>query len=386
MFWLLLAGRGFGKTRTAGEWVRKRVAQGARHIILAGATAGDLRDIMIEGESGILAISPPWDRPIYEPSKCRLTWPNGARAELLSADEPERFRGRQSDTIWADELGAWRYPEAWNQLMFGFRLGDAYGVKPRAVISTTPRPIPLIRELLKDPLTRVVVGSTYENRSNLAKTFIHQIASKYEGTRLGRQELYAEILDDVPGALWARSLIERLRVKDHPPFRRVVVAIDPSVTAKATSDECGIVAAGLGMNGHGYVLDDVSGRMTPREWGIKAVTAFRGWQADRIVAEVNNGGDLVEVNLRTIEAKIPYRGVHAARGKRTRAEPVASLYERGLIHHVGMFARLEDEMCSWDPTMANESPNRIDALVWAITELMLEPQYVARNLVHLPPQ
>ncbi len=385
-----MAGRGFGKTRTGAEWIRERVKHGARHIIFAGATASDLRDIMIEGESGILAISPDWERPKYEPSKARLTWPNGAKALLLSADEPERFRGKQSDSVWADELGAWRYPESWDQLKFGLRLGHAYGISPRAVISTTPRPTDVIRALIKDPKTRVVTGSTYENQANLADAFIHSITQEYEGTRLGRQELWAELLDDVPGALWARSLLDRLRIRppERPPqMRRIVVSIDPSVTANAKSDECGIVVAGLGTDGHGYILDDLSGRMSAKDWGTKAIVAYQRWKADRIVAEVNNGGDLVEANIRAVQTSIPnvghhvaYKAVHASRGKRARAEPVAALDERGLLHHVGSFPKMEDEMCTWDPTMTNESPNRIDARVWAITELMLEPTQVHRSI------
>jgi phage terminase large subunit-like protein len=383
--WLLLAGRGFGKSRTGAEYIRARVEAGvSKRIALVGRTAGDVRDVMVEGESGIMAVSPPWCRPHYEPSKRRLTWPNGAMATTYSADEPASLRGPQHDDAWADELASWEYPDSWNQLMLGLRLGR----DPRVAVSTTPKPTKLIKELVeraKDPKdVRVTKGSTYDNRANLAAAFVEQIVKQYEGTRLGRQELWAEILDDVPGALWARSLIDRLRVKVAPPMRRIVVAIDPSVTAKATSDECGIVTAGFGIDGHGYVLDDLSGRMTPREWGTKAVVAFRDRQADRIVAEVNNGGDLVEVNLRTIAGQISYKGVHAARGKRTRAEPVASLYERGLVHHVGMFAKLEDEMSTWDPTLTNESPNRLDALVWALTDLMLEP-VVYRNLTNLPP-
>ncbi len=674
LYWLLLAGRGFGKTRTGAEWIRERVKRGARHIIFAGATASDLRDIMIEGESGILAISPDWERPKYEPSKARLTWPNGAKALLLSADSPERFRGKQSDSIWLDELGclapgtlvatatgempidrvksgqfvwtrrglrrvvwagktghseplfelttksgrvvrgtgnhrvfteetgwtllsdlkpdltlivrgaqsngvelagtrtektgigaigmancctslsgkastgrvqntsifttrtrtettttfptsksshpgsisagtapedsspfllrngsnsqpprgpgrnprpdhassaacclpppgsarpsaapiaepgidecqesttrleyapsveqnsrsisteridvvhesvlrvtelgkrsevydlsvdgvheyfangvlvhnSWRYPESWDQLKFGLRLGHAYGIGPRAVISTTPRPTDVIRALIKDPKTRVVTGSTYENQANLADAFIHSITREYEGTRLGRQELWAELLDDVPGALWARSLLDRLRIRppERPPqMRRIVVSIDPSVTANAKSDECGIVVAGLGTDGHGYILDDLSGRMSAKDWGTKAIVAYQRWKADRIVAEVNNGGDLVEANIRAVQTSIPnlghhvaYKAVHASRGKRARAEPVAALDERGLLHHVGSFPKMEDEMCTWDPTMTNESPNRIDARVWAITELMLEPTQVHRSI------
>lgn len=378
--WILLAGRGFGKTRTGAEYIRDRVERGvSKRIALVARTAGDVRDVMIEGESGIMAVSPPWCRPLYEPSKRRLTWPNGAMATTYSADEPKALRGPQHDDGWADELATWEYPDSWNQLMFGLRLGN----DPRIVVTTTPQPTPIIKSLVartKDPNdVRITKGSTYDNRDNLAAAFVEQIVKQYEGTRLGRQELHAELLDDVPGALWNLSLIDDLRAKQAPALRRVVVAIDPSVTAKASSDECGLIVAGLGVDGHGYVLDDLSARMSAREWGTKAVVAYRDRQADRIVAEVNNGGDLVEVNLRTISRDVSYKGVHAARGKRTRAEPVASMYERRLIHHVGTFTKLEDEMTTWDPTMTNESPNRIDALVWALTDLMLEPQYIRRD-------
>jgi phage terminase large subunit-like protein len=375
-FWLLLAGRGFGKTRSAGEWVRERVDAGARRLILAGATAQDVRDIMIEGESGMLAISPPWNKPKYEPSKARLTWPNGAMALLLSADEPERFRGKQSDTIWADELAAWRYPEAWDQMVLGFRLGAAYGMTPRGIISTTPRPTPIIRSLLKDEKRgRVAVtrGSTYDNFANLAPAFVEEVKAKYEGTRLGRQELFAELLDDVEGALWSHDMIDRARVSEAPQMVRTVVAIDPAVTATETSDETGIVVAGMSADGHVYVFADVSGRMSPRDWAMRSVKAYNDFRADRIVAEENNGGKLVEANLRTVVRDVPYSGVRASQGKRTRAEPIASLYEQGKVHHVGALPKLEDQMCSWEPLTGDKSPDRLDALVWAVTDLKFTP-------------
>jgi predicted phage terminase large subunit-like protein len=379
--WLLLAGRGFGKTRAAGEWVRERVDGGARHLILAGATASDVRDIMIEGESGILAISPPWNRPKYEPSKARVTWPSGARAMLLSADEPERFRGKQCDTFWSDELGAWRYPEAWDQMWLGFRLGAAYGVTPRGIVSTTPRPTPTIRSLIADERSTVTRGSTFDNIANLAPAFIEAVRAKYEGTRLGRQELYAEVLDDVEGALWSRDMIDKPRIRPDaagnvrlPEFVRTVVAIDPAVTATETSDETGIVVAGMAENGHVYVLADVSGKMSPLDWARKSVKAYNDHRCDRIVAEENNGGKLVEANLRTILNEVPYKGVRASQGKRTRAEPIAALYEQGKVHHVGNFAKLEDQMCTWEPLTGDKSPDRLDALVWAVTELAFTPR------------
>lgn len=333
-------------------------------MILAARTVDDARDVMVEGESGILAICPPWNRPTWMPSTRMLRWPNGAIAMVYSADKPDLFRGKQADGVWADELAAWRYPEAWDQLLFGLRLGP----DPRVVVTTTPRPTPVIKELMAHPTTVVTRGSTYDNRANLAPAFFDGIISRYEGTRLGRQELYAEILDDNPNALWQRSQIDKLRVTEAPAeLQRIVVAIDPSATT--TGDEAGIIVAGLGPDGHGYVLDDATIRGSPHTWGSKAVQAYHRHQADRIVAEVNNGGEMVELTIRTVDDKVAYKAVHASRGKRTRAEPIAALYEQGRVHHVGTFAELEDEMCDWEPEMP--SPNRMDALVWALTELML---------------
>lgn len=374
--WLILSGRGWGKTRTAAEWSRQQVeTRRCGRMALVAATAADARDVLVEGESGILAISPPWCRPLYEPSKRRLTWPNGAQATTYSADEPDRLRGPQHDGAWADELAAWKYPETWDMLMFGLRLG----ADPRAVVATTPRPTRIIRDLIAASTTVVTRGSTFDNRSNLAPAFLDQITRKYEGTRLGRQELYAEVLDDSPGALWKRDRIEELRRRAEPEFRRVVVAIDPAVSSSEDSDETGIVTVGVALckcrgseELHGFVLDDLSGRHTPNAWAVAAVSAYRKRKADRIVAEVNNGGALVEVNLRTVDTTVSYRGVHAAQGKRTRAEPVAALYEQGKVHHVGMLAGLEDQMCTWDPLAGEKSPDRVDALVWGLTELMLE--------------
>jgi predicted phage terminase large subunit-like protein len=367
--WLLLAGRGFGKTRTGAEWVRAEVEAGRRgRLALVAPTAADARDVMVEGESGVLAVSPPGFRPLYEPSKRRLTWPNGAQATTYSADEPDRLRGPQHDGAWCDELAAWRYPEAWDMLQFGLRLGR----DPRAVVTTTPKPVRLVRELVAAPTTVVTKGSTYANLGNLAPAFLDQIVRKYEGTRLGRQELDAEILDDVPGALWTRTLLDGLRVREHPDLVRVVVAIDPAVTSGEKADETGIVVAGKGVDGQGYVLADASCRLSPDGWARRAVEAYRRHQADRIVAEVNNGGEMVELTIRTVDPHISYAAVHASRGKRTRAEPVAALYEQGKVHHAGGFPDLEDQMCTYTPDAYDGSPDRVDALVWALTDLMLE--------------
>ena len=321
---------------------------------------------MVEGESGLMAISRP--RPIYEPSKSRITWPNGAVAALRSADEPDRFRGLQSDWVWGDELAAWRYPDAWDQIQLGHRLGD----NPRAVVTTTPRPTQIIRELVGSPTSTVTRGSTYDNRSNLAKKFIDTIVSKYEGTRLGRQEVYAEILDDTPGALWTRAMLEAAHAKVAPRMQRIVVAIDPAVTSDANSDETGIVVAGVDDAGLLWVLEDASGVYTPTEWANLVVKLYGRFGADRIVAEVNNGGDLVGTVLRTVDRNVSYRAVRASKGKRSRAEPVAALYEQKRVRHLGNLAKLEDQLCTWSATSGEPSPDRLDALVWAATDLVIE--------------
>lgn len=378
--WLVMAGRGFGKTRTGAETVREEQEAGrAGRLALVAPTAADARDVMVEGESGILAISPPWNRPVYEPSKRRVTWPNGAIATLYSADEPERLRGPQHDFAWGDELAAWRYPEAFDQLMFGLRLGT----HPRAVFTTTPKPVKLVTDLLKDPNCAVSRGSTYENRANLPAAFFAKIVKKYEGTRLGRQELNAEVLEDIEGALWQLEQIERTRLSatliDALPIGRTIVAIDPSVTANEDSDEAGIVVVAqghgrcvCGLDDCAYVLADVSGRMPPKAWADVAAAQYHARQADRIVAEVNNGGDLVEAQLRIVDPAVAYSAVRATKGKHRRASPVQALYEQRRVHHVGIFPQLEDQMTSWVDGLTTKSPDRMDALVWGLTALMLQ--------------
>jgi predicted phage terminase large subunit-like protein len=333
---------------------------------------------MIEGESGIKAICPPGERPQYRASLSRLDWPNGAKSLIFTADEPERLRGKQHMKLWCDELASWRYPDAWDQASLGLRLGD----NPQIVITTTPKPTQLIRDLAKNPLSHVTFGTSYENRANLAPQFFEEIISKYEGTRLGRQELNAEILEDIEGALWQRSWIDATRVASIKPrdLQRIVVAIDPAVTNTEDSDDTGIVVAAKGSDGRGYVLDDATCRMSPDGWASRAIGVFRDRSADRVIAEVNNGGDLVERVLRTVDPKIPYRAVHASRGKITRAEPIAALYEQGKISHVGSFPQLEDEMCTYTGLPGEKSPNRMDALVWALSELFLEAQGKPRML------
>lgn len=374
--WLILTGRGWGKTRTGAEWVRDRVEnQGAKRIALVGATAADVRDTMIEGPSGLLACCPPWNRPHYEPSKRRVTWPNGAVAIAYSADEPNRLRGPQHDSAWCDELAAWRFlQEAWDMLMFGLRMGE----HPQCVITTTPRPLKLLKEIIADPGTVITRGSLYENADNLAPSFVKKTIAKYKGTRLGRQEISGELLDDVPGALWTRKMIDDCRwhpdpqqavSKQLPPMLRMVVAIDPAVTSGEESDDTGIIVAGLGYDYHGYVWSDLTCHVSPLEWAQVAVNGYEQHQADSVVGEVNNGGDLVETVVRTVAPLIPFKQVHASRGKRVRAEPIAALYEQGRIHHLGNFSELEDEMCNFVPDALMKSPDRMDALVWAFTEL-----------------
>jgi phage terminase large subunit-like protein len=322
--WLLLAGRGFGKTRTLAEWVCQQVASGqASRIALVAATAADARDVLVEGESGILAVAPPWFRPIYEPSKRKLTWPNGAIARTYSAEEPDRLRGPQHDAAVCDELASWSRPETWDMLQLGLRLGR----NPRCLVATTPRPTKLIRELLAREGRDVVVtrGSTYENRANLAPGFFDQVIRKYEGTRLGRQELNAELLDDTPGALWSHSIIDAARQAAAPNLTRIVVAIDPAATSGEDADETGIVVVGRDDQGHGYVLADASGKYQPVEWAKIAIAAYRANHADRIVAERNNGGDMVEATIRMVDQNVPVTTVWASRGKVTRAEPVSAL-------------------------------------------------------------
>ena len=362
--WLILAGRGYGKTRVGAETVRIW-ARSNRFVNLIGATADDARDIMIEGESGILAICPTRERPKYIPSKRRLEWPNGCVSLIFTADEPDRLRGKQAEKIWMDELASWRYPEAFAQAMLGLRLGKF----PQAVITTTPRPTKLIKELIADPTTYVTGGTTYDNRDNLAPSFYSQIIKRYEGTRMGRQELNAEILDDIEGALWTNAMIEAARVKVAPDLCRIVVAIDPAVSTNANSDETGIIAVGKGTDGDYYPLADVSGIYTPLEWARKAMHQYDTLHADAIVAEINQGGALVKANLRAAGFVGRIIEVHASKGKATRAEPIAGLYEQGKVHHVGVLASLESQMTTWSPA-EDDSPDRVDALVWATTELM----------------
>jgi phage terminase large subunit-like protein len=376
--WILLAGRGFGKTKTGAETVREWAKEKLpAPIHLVAPTAADIRKVMIEGPSGILSCYPAHERPHYEPSKGHLiTWPNGNIAYAFSADEPARLRGPQCCRYWADELCAWNYAqEAWDNLMFGFRIGDSL----RGIITTTPRPIQLLRDLLTNPASTVTRGTTYDNRRNLAKAFFAEVIRKYEGTRTGRQELMGELLEDFPGALWTRSMIESARIRPDEVkwdmIVRIVVAIDPAVSANEDSDETGIITAALTRSEHILILDDDSCKESPLGWARAAVARYKMRKADRIVAEVNNGGDLVAANLYTVAPEVPFRAVRASRGKAVRAEPVAAMYEQGRVHHVGLFPTLEDQLCEFVPGLENQkSPDRMDALVWAVTELVVDPE------------
>lgn len=378
--WLVMAGRGFGKTRMGAEWVRE-IVEGSKtpvRIALVAETAADARDVIVEGESGIIAVSPPEFRPHYEPSKRRLTWPNGSTATTYSATDPDQLRGPQHHYAWCDEIAKYAYVEDfWSNLIFGLRLGT----DPRALVTTTPRPIKLLRSLLADPRTVTTRGATYDNAANLAPSALAEMRRRYEGTRLGRQELDGEIIDDVPGALWARDMLDRDRIgaEDYPDLRRIVVAVDPPVTSGENADECGIVVAGIDSAGEGYVLADRSTKgQTPEQWARAAVKAYHEFSADRLVAEVNNGGELVEHVMRKVDNRISYRAVRASRGKVIRAEPVSALYEQGKVHHCGGFPELEDQMCSFtsdfDSKAMGYSPDRVDALVWALTDLMVAPR------------
>jgi len=365
--WLLLAGRGFGKTRAITEWARAWAEDNPNeHLAIIGETKADVRDVLVEkGESSILSISPPWFMPDYEPSKRRLSWPNGAYATLYSGDEPDQLRGPQHAAAIVDELAKYKYPqETWDNLEFGLRSGN----RPQVAVATTPRPIPVVKALLADSDVVVTRGSSYENIDNLAAAFVRRVIHRYEGTRLGRQELHAEILEDDPRALWKRDKIESLRVTSAPDLVRVVVGVDPPGGAT----ECGIVVGGKATDGQAYILEDRSLQADPHTWSSEVATAYHGNRADRVLGEANFGGDMVETIIRTIDPSIAYKAVHASRGKAVRAEPCAGLYEQGRVHHVGQLSGLEDEMCTWVPGVTKESPNRIDALVWVLTELILE--------------
>lgn len=376
LVWLLLGGRGAGKTRAGAEWVRGMALgrppfseREVSRIALVGETFTDVREVMIEGISGLLAIHPSWERPDWQPSRRRLVWGNGAVAQAFSADDPESLRGPQFAAAWSDELAKWRYAEAaWDMLQFGLRLG----VQPRQVVTTTPRPIPLLRRLIAADGTAVSRATTRDNRANLAPGFLERVVGRYAGTRLGRQELEGELIEDRPDALWQRAAIEAARISEPPPIGRIVVAVDPPASAR--SGTCGIVAAGRGRDGQAYVLaDGTVAAVRPDRWAAAALRLYRRLDADALIAEVNQGGDMVEAVFRQVDPGMPVTKVRATRGKWLRAEPVAALYAQGRVHHVGALPELEDELCDFGPDglAGGRSPDRLDALVWAITALML---------------
>ena len=373
LYWLILAGRGAGKTRAGAEVVREW-ARDFAIVNLIGPTAEDVRDVMVLGESGLLACCPPDERPEYVKTARRLEWPNGAVSSLFSAEEPDRLRGKQHMKLWCDEIAAWRRPDAFEQALLGLRLGS----KPQAVITTTPRPIKLIKTLVADRDAIVTRGSTFDNRRHLAQAFLQRITERYQGRDIGRQELFAEIVEEAPGALWTRAILERQRLSSEgapESCARVVVAVDPPAKSGVGVDECGIIVVGKGDNGRYYVLADCSSQgESPAGWAARVGSAYRTYKADRVVAEVNNGGDMVAEVLRQSDPHLPVRSVVATRGKYLRAEPIAAAYERGIVHHVGEFSKLEDQMClmtpDFDARAAGFSPDRADALVWGLTELM----------------
>ena len=368
--WLALAGRGFGKTEAGAQWVRERVASGARSIALVAETQKDLEEVMV---ARLVSIYPPDEAPTVRYKPVRIAWPCGAIALGYNGTEPNQLRGPEFDTAWVDELAKYRYArETWDMLQFTMRSGD----DPRVFVTTTPRPIPVLREIIADPSTAVTRGSTFDNAANLPKQFLDRLKDRYGDTRLGRQELEAEMLDDLPGALWLRDQIDNHRVANLPDMQRIVVAVDPSGTAGASDggDSIGIVIAGKGIDGRGYVLADRTCKLSPDGWGKRAVAAYHEFNADRIVAERNYGGAMVEHVIRTVDQSVSYKEVTASRGKVVRAEPVAALYEQGKISHHGAQDELEDQMLLMGPDgYAGEgSPDRLDSLVWALTDLFLD--------------
>ena len=376
--WLLIGGRGSGKTRAGAEWINALVrglpvfsTSRIGQIALVGETLADVRDVMVEGPSGILASAHKGQRPKFEISRRRVVWPNGAIAMLFSAEDPDSLRGPQFEAAWCDELAKWKYDVAtFDMLQFGLRLGD----RPRQLITTTPKPTALIKKLLGDPAFVVSKMRTKDNAENLALGFIAMIERRYAGSRLGRQELDGELVEDRDGALWTRDILDPCFVRPVPQLQRIVVAVDPPVTSTARSDACGIIVAGIDADGFGWVLEDASfAPAPPTKWGRRVVELYEAHDADAVVIEVNQGGDLVTNVLRSLDQNLPVKAVRATRGKALRAEPVAALYEQGRVRHVARFTALENEMCDFTPSgLSNgRSPDRVDALVWALTELML---------------
>ena len=366
LVWLYLAGRGAGKTRTAAEWLAWQATRNPKtRWAIAAPTYSDARDTCAEGESGIINVLREYGvLKDYNRSIGEIFLTNGSRIKLFSGEEPDRFRGPQFHGGWFDELAAFKYPEAWDQYQFGLRLGT----HPQTIVTTTPRPTKLIKDLIAREGVRVIRGSTFDNAKNLAPSALAELKLRYENTRLGRQELYGEILDNVEGALWTREMIELARVETAPPLVRVVIGVDPAVTSSDTSDETGIIAAGIASDGNYYILNDKSLRASPDAWARAAVNLYHETNADKIIAETNNGGDMIIMLMKQVDPSIAVKKVTATRGKQLRAEPISSLYEQGRVHHVGYFEQLEMQMCEWTP-ISTDSPDRLDALVWALTEL-----------------
>ena len=383
--WFINAGRGFGKTRAGVEWVRQQLKTGQKRIAAVASTNSDIERVMVKGESGFLSVCYKNDVtnrgaklgfPEWSPTKRTLFWENGAKVEFYSAEEPERLRGPQFSSAWCDELAAWNKDiDTWDMLQFCLRLGK----HPKICVTTTPKPTKLVRKILKDPKTHVTTGSTFDNANNLADTYLEAVKAQYEGTRLGRQELYAEVMEESQGALWSTQMLEDCQIdRDKvPDLSRVVISLDPAVTSNAESDMTGIVVAGVDINGKAYILGDYTGRMSPQAWAAKAIELYHFYEADRVVAEVNQGGDLVKHTIHGEDETVPLKMVRASRGKFARAEPVSALYERGLVHHVRNPAdganlnELEIQMRTWEPLGSIGSPDRLDACVWALTELLL---------------
>ena len=365
---LFLAGRGWGKTLTGAYDIVQYCLVNPNSICgVIAPTYGDLKRVCFAGESGLLGIL---DKGLlndsgYNKSANEIEFYNGSKIIGFPAIEPDRLRGVQFHRVWCDELASWRYRETFDNLMMALRLGES----PKCIITTTPRPTELIKELAVRSDTKIIKGSTFDNVANLAPSAIKMLKERYEGTRLGRQELYAEILEDIEGALFNSANIEQNRIEVTPEMQRIVIAVDPAVTANANSDETGIVVAGRGVDDRYYILGDYSGVFSPDVWIKRAIELYYKFDADRIVCEVNNGGDLIEKLLRVQDVNVPYTSVRATRGKMLRAEPISALYEQGKVHHVGYFKELEEQMCSYTPDTI-KSPDRLDSLVWGITSLM----------------
>lgn len=379
--WSVRAGRGFGKTRTGAMWVHERAMEEPRWIAIIAKTPADARDYMIEGPGGILKNVPKYERPLYEPSKRRLTWSNGSWATVFSSEEADQLRGFSGDTAWLDEFAKYKNPdEVWENLDFGMR--EISSDRPRRIITTTPRPIKILKDIEEKETTVTVRGRSYENKANLASEWIEETLRPYEGTRTGRQEINAEILEDVEGALWSLNVLDETRWptnKQTPKMTTLAIAVDPNETDKKTSDECGIMLGGVGMcsclgkeEPHGFLIDDLTIARGPEIWSNEVVTAAKLQEVDMVIGEVNSGGDMVELVIRAIDKKVAalFEDVRASRGKRTRAEPVANYQHAGKIHLVGSFPLLEDELTTWIPNAGKPSPNRLDAYVWLFTKLL----------------